>query len=160
MKQASDYLLRLLEILVALGMLAIATTVVAQVLVNALFETSFTGANEIITKLFVYCSAIGAAIAMGRREHIAIDVVAERMAPAVQRWIDGIGLIAVMVLNLIVVLYSFHWIEVTGDYLMPTTQLPRYLAQLAVPMGAGLAVLFCVMQLITGRQTAEMERDA
>ena len=65
-----------------------------------------------------------------------------------------------MVLNLVVVLYSFHWIEVTGDYLMPTTQLPRYLAQLAVPMGAGLAVLFCVMQLITGRQTAEMERDA
>ena len=46
-KQASDYLLRLLEILVALGMLAIATTVVAQVLVNALFEIS-KGTNFVV----------------------------------------------------------------------------------------------------------------
>ena len=35
---------------------------------------SITGANEIVTILFIYTTAIGAAVSIGKNEHIGIDV--------------------------------------------------------------------------------------
>ena len=38
-----------------------------------MFNQSITGANEIVTILFIYTTALGAAISIGRNEHIGID---------------------------------------------------------------------------------------
>ena len=71
-----------------------------------------------------------------------------------RRMIEVGGLLAVALLNAIVVGYSLHWIAVTGYYLMPTTQLPRIVAQLSVPIGSALAVAFCVTRILS-----PVERD-
>ncbi len=123
-------------------------TVVVQVILNSVFNSSITGANEIITKLFVYVTAIGAAVAVGRGEHIAITVVLDQMSPLRKRVLRSLNLILVALLNVVVVAYSVHWINITGHFLMPTTQLPRVVAQLAVPVGSALAVVFCFAQLM------------
>lgn len=131
----------------AVGLLFIAAIVVLQVLLSSCFNSSITGANEMITKLFVYVTAVGAAVAVGRHEHIAITFATEALSKLVQRWLDAIALVFVALVNAVVVAYSFHWINVTGHYVMPPTSLPRILAQLAIPIGSGLAVLFCFLRL-------------
>ena len=150
---------RTLEVLAALGLFAILLTVVVQVLLSSLFNSSLTGANELITKLFVYVTAIGAAVAVGRGEHIAISVVTDRMSGGQQRIVERLNVVLVGLLNLTVLLYSFHWIAVTGHFLMPTTQLPRAIAQIAIPIGAGVSLLFCVLRFFSPPQDAERESE-
>ena len=53
--------------------------------------------------------------------------------------------------------YSVEWIRTTGGFLMPSTELPRVVAQLSVPIGSGLAVVYCLLRLLdglTGQSTA------
>ena len=147
MKRFVSGLERVLEFAMAVGLLVIAATVVLQVVLNAGFDSSLTGANELITKLFVYVTAIGAAVATSRDEHISITVATERFSVDVQCRIHQLKLLLLACLNAVVVIYSVHWIDVTGHYLMPTTQLPRFVAQLSIPFGAVLAVMFCVARL-------------
>ena len=149
MKRLTAILIRTLEMLIAIGLLIISVIVIVQVTLSGVFNSSITGANEIITILFVYITAIGAAVAVGKREHIAIAVAVDRMSKRRRRMIEVGGLLAVAILNAFVVGYSLHWIAVTGYYLMPTTQLPRIVAQLSIPIGSGLAVAFCVTSVLS-----------
>ena len=51
-------------------------------------------------------------------------------------------------LNVVIAWQSVGWIAVTGDYLMPATQMPRLVAQLAVPLGCLLTTLYCLLGLL------------
>ena len=128
----------------AAGLFAIAGVVVVQVILSSCFNSAIVGGNEVITKLFVYLTTIGSAVAIQRREHIAINWLTDALPHNGRRLVDIVGTLLVAVLNILVLLYSFPWIQVTGHYLMPTTQLPRVVAQVSVPIGAAIAVLFCV----------------
>jgi len=147
MKRFVSGLERALEFAMAAGLLVISVTVVLQVVLSAGFNSSLTGANELITKLFVYVTAIGAAVAASRDEHISITVATERFSVDTQRRIHQLRLLLLVCLNAVIVAYSMHWMDVTGHYLMPTTQLPRFVAQLSIPVGATLAVMFCLVRL-------------
>jgi TRAP-type C4-dicarboxylate transport system permease small subunit len=139
---------RLLEGLAVLGFLVMLVVAIMLVVLRYVFNSSITGANELITVVFVYCTAIGAAIAVGRREHIAIPAVAERLPKALREVVDALGLLLVGGLNAVLTWQSLTWIGVTGDFLMPSTELPRVVAQLSVPLGCGLASLWCVLRLV------------
>ena len=79
MKTFHSRLTYFLEVLVCLSFLSFFTMVILLVGLRYLFNSSITGANEIITILFVYTTAIGAAIAVGQRGHIAINILIEKL---------------------------------------------------------------------------------
>ena len=147
MKNLEIILGRILEGLLAVCLFAIAGTVVVLVILRYLFNSSITGANEAVTILFVYTTALGAAIAVGKGEHIAIDFATEALSTRGRRIADIVGLILVAALNCVMLGYSIGWIRLTGDYLMPLLGLPRVFAQLSVPVGCGLAILYCLLRL-------------
>ena len=148
MKKFETILTQALEALTTLCFLAILLVVITLVVLRYVFNSSITGANELIIILFVYTTAIGAAVAVGKREHIAISVVAEKLPRKVRKAVDAAGLLFVAIINGILVWYSVIWIRTTGDFLMPSTELPRIVAQLSIPVGSGLAVLYCVLRLV------------
>ena len=149
MKNFETLLTRTLEFVLAMFLLAIATIVVTLVVLRYLFSSSITGANELVTILFVYTTAIGAAVAIGRREHIAIAFVSDALPLGAQRLAGIVALTVVAIFNSVVLGYSIGWIRITGDYLMPATGLPRVVAQVSVPLGCGLAVVYCFFRLIS-----------
>ncbi len=149
-RRVEAFLTQLLEGLAAFGFLVLLVIAVLLVVLRYVFNSSITGANELITVVFVYCTAIGAAIALGKREHIAIPAVAERLPKAGRQAVDALGLLLVGVLNGVLTWQSVTWIRVTGDFLMPSTELPRVVAQLSVPLGCGLASLWCLLRLFLG----------
>ena len=79
MKTFYSRLTYFLEVLVCLRFLSFFSMVILLVGLRYLFSSSITGANEIITILFVYTTAIGAAIAVGQRSHIAINILIEKL---------------------------------------------------------------------------------
>jgi len=148
-------LTRCLEALLIIGFLAIFALVVIQVFLRYVLNTSITGANEVIIILFVYTTAIGGAIAAGKREHIAITFAIDWLPSKARQIIDQLGLLLVAAINAIMVWFSFHWIGITGDYLMPSTGLPRIVAQLSIPLGCGLATLYCLTKAVTLKRNGE-----
>ena len=150
MNRIEQNLTRALEFMLAIALFAIVTIVVTLVVMRYVFNSSITGANEVITILFVYTTAIGAAVAVGKGEHISISFAVDRLPPRLRRCSDNLVLILIAVLNGTMVIYSLGWIEVTGNYLMPTTGWPRMLAQACVPLGCSLAVFYCLANLIPG----------
>ena len=149
MKNFEHRLTRAIEFALALCLLAITVTVLTLVGMRYLFNSSITGANEFVTLLFAYATSLGAAVSIGRGEHISITFAVDLLSERIQVAIGRLSLILVAFLNLVLIFESFGWIRVTGGFLMPSTGLPRIAAQLSVPLGCGLAVAYCVMRLIS-----------
>ncbi len=108
------------------------------------------GANEFVTILFVYPTAIGAVLGIGHGDHIRIQFLVDSLGPRGKSAINMFGLLLIAVLNLngVMLWYSTTWIVVTGGFVMPSTQLARACVQVSVPVGCGLAILYCVVWII------------
>lgn len=148
MKKLERVLTHILEGVVTLCFLAIFVLVVTLVVLRYAFNSSITGANEIITVLFVYTTAIGSAVAVGKGEHIAIRIAVERLPDRLQKIPYAMDLLLVALINGVALGYGVVWIRATGRFLMPSTGLPRIVAQLSIPIGCGLAVLYCGMKFL------------
>ncbi len=161
-RTVESVLTHVLEAVVAVCFVAILALVVTLVVLRYVFNSSITGANELITVLFVYTTAIGAAVAVGRHEHIAVTFAVERLPPRLRRVTDGLGLALIALINAVLVWESLRWIRDTGAFLMPSTGLPRAVAQLSVPVGCGFAVVYCLIRLLllaTGKELAHRGSD-
>ena len=147
LEKTEKLLTRLLEGIASLCLLAILVLIVILVTLRYVFNEGIVGANEFATILFVYTTAIGSAVAIGRREHISVDYLVEKLGPGSRRWADVGALVLVAVINGVLLWQSFRWISVTGSYIMPATLLPRVVVQVSVPIGCSLAIFYCFVRL-------------
>ena len=131
--------------------------IVILVMMRYLLQAGLVGANELATVLFVHLSAIGAAVAIGREEHIRLDLVHRKLGVRGKRFSEIASLMVVGGLNLVLAERSLAWIAVTGHTVMPATQAPRVLAQVAVPVGCALAAIYCCTR-IAAKLREEPER--
>ena len=118
------------------------------VFLRYVFNQSITGANEIVTILFIYTTAIGAAISIGKNEHIGIDVFVNLLPKKFYKRIRILQVFLMFVLHLILFIYCLEWVEKAGGYLMPATGLPRIVAIASIPIGCIFCILFCAKALI------------
>ena len=118
------------------------------VFLRYVFNQSITGANEIVTILFIYTTAIGAAISIGENEHIGIDVFVNLLPKKFYKTIRILQVFLMFVLHLILFIYCLEWVEKAGGYLMPATGLPRIVAIASIPLGCIFCILFCAKILI------------
>ena len=149
MKNFHTKLMRILEDMISFCLLAVFGITVILVFLRYYFNTSITGANEIVIILFIYSTAIGAAIAVGKSEHISITVFADKLPLRFVKTLQIIQLSLIATINAVLFWYCFQWIDITGGYTMPITGLPRAVAQLSIPIGCGIAIIFCVNSLLS-----------
>ncbi len=150
MKRLERLLVRTLEIVFCICFLIMFALVVTQVALRYGFNESIGGANELATILFAYTSALGIAVGIARREHMAISWFTERLPPAARKAVDVIGLILLAAINIVIFWYSLKWIGVTGSRMISVLQVPRWTAQIAIPIGTGASAVFCFIKLYLG----------
>ena len=150
MKRFHHRLTCFLELLICLCFLSFFTMVILLVGLRYLFDYSMTGVNEIINILFVYTTAIGAAIAVGQRGHIAINILSDNLPKYLAEYLAKLQLALVALINLAIAWFSIPWISQTGDNLMPTLGATRAVVQISIPLGCGRAALYCVITAIVG----------
>jgi len=118
------------------------------VFLRYVLNQSITGANEIVTILFIYTTAIGAAVSIGKNEHIGIDVFVNLLPSKFYKTTRVLQIVLLFTLHLILFIYCLQWIGKAGGYLMPATGLPRLVAIASIPIGCILCVLYCFKILI------------
>ena len=119
---------------------------------------SITGANEIVTILFIYTTAIGAAVSIGKNEHIGIDVFVNILPSRFHKTIRILQIVLLFKLHLILFVYCLQWVDKAGGYLMPATGLPRLVATVSIPIGCILCILYCIKRLIDVIETSSVEK--
>jgi TRAP-type C4-dicarboxylate transport system permease small subunit len=143
-------LVKILEVLFSICLLLMFLLIVAQVFLRYGFNQSIGGANELATILFGYTSALGIAVAFAQREHMAISWFVLRFPDRPRKTIDGLGLLLLAAVNVVILIYSFKWIGTTGGQTISVLQVPRWTAQIAIPVGTGASALFCLTKFYLG----------
>ncbi|MBT5925277.1 MAG: TRAP transporter small permease [Verrucomicrobia bacterium] len=139
-------LINSIEILLAWLVFAIWLTVVALVALRYIFNSSIPGANEWIVILFVYATSLGAALGFGKGGHLAIEFAVEKIPTKFRRRFDLLRTVLIGLLHVVIVVLSIYWIWMTGHFLMPSTGLPRWVAQISIPIGGLLGLVFILIR--------------
>ncbi len=137
----------LLEQFLTLLLFLIFAIIVLLVILRYVFNTTIIGGNEGALIAFVYTTAIGGALAVARREHIAIHYFVDLSPVRTQHCLKILQLVLVAAMNLAIVWYSIAWIGKTGAFLMPALQLPQFVAQISIPVGCSLAFVYCLIDI-------------
>ena len=61
-----------------------------------------------------------------------------------------VGLALLAVINIVIFYYSLRWIGLTGARMISVLQVPRWTAQIAIPIGTGTSAIFCFIKLFLG----------
>lgn len=155
MKKIERVLIRALEIIFGVCFVIMFVLIVTQVVLRYGFNESIGGANELATILFAYTSALGIAVGIAKRDHMAISWFTGRLPVKLRKIIDVVGLILLALINIVIFWYSLRWIAITGSRMISVLQVPRWTAQIAIPIGTGASTIFCFIKLwlgITGKE--------
>lgn len=137
-------LIRFLEIIITLVFFVIIVLTILLVVLRYVFNTGIIGGNELMEYLFVYITAIGSAIAIGKNEHIRISYFVERFGPLVQLVINLFGTVCVALMHGVFMALSFSWISQVGNSESPVLRIPMSLIQMSVPICCVLSIVFCI----------------
>lgn len=134
---------RLLNSLVTIIFFVIVVLTILLVVLRYVFNSGITGGNELMEYLFVYTTAIGAAIAIGKKEHIRIGYFVERRHPKIQLITNLFGIVCIALINIVFMYLSYTWISKVGHSESPVMRIPMRLVQFSVPIGCFLAIIYC-----------------
>ncbi|WP_424942116.1 TRAP transporter small permease [Aliiroseovarius crassostreae] len=148
LKLIEQRLARILEwVLVGLfGFFLILTVMI--VVLRFGFNYGIIGSDELVRKSFLFTSAIGGAVGIARHEHIAITFFIDSMPRPIKMMFYVLGLALVALVNAAMIWYAWDWIATTGSFPWQPFNLPKSLVTSAIPIGCGLAVIFCVIKII------------
>ncbi|WP_319562432.1 TRAP transporter small permease [Marispirochaeta sp.] len=117
------------------------------VILRYLFNTSIIGGNELMEFLFIYTTALGAAVSLGKRSHIKVTYFIDRLPEIPKAVVDTFSLTLVLGINAVMLRLSFPWIAKVGSSASPVLRLPSWIAMISVPVGCTLAVLYCAFDI-------------
>ena len=151
-------LLRAAEAVIVAALAAIFSIIVALVVLRYAFNSSIVGGNELVVLLFIYTTSLGAAVAIARKEHIAINFMVEKFPLVWRKRVEIASFALIAALNGVMIWYSAAvWIPLTGHFMMPALQLPQIYGQLSIPIGCALVLASCMFRivlLLSGREAA------
>ena len=142
-------LTRLIEGLLTVTFMAISALVVVLVVLRYVFNTTIVGGNEVTVMLFIFTTALGAAVDVARGKHIIVDTFVNLLPHGIRRWLDVVNLAIIGTLNAFLLNYSIDWIAAVGGSENPVVHIPEGVVQIAMPIGCALTVLFCVTRIVS-----------
>ena len=138
----------LLERLLTIVFMLIFALVVVLVVLRYVFNTTIVGGNEATVMLFIYTTALGSAVEIARGKHIIVDSFVNYLPGRVRYWLGVINLGVVAIVHAFLLKFSFDWVGAVGGSEHPVLHVPEGIVQVAMPIGCGLAVLFCLTRIV------------
>ncbi|MBN2322451.1 MAG: TRAP transporter small permease [Spirochaetes bacterium] len=145
---AFEILSAVLEVAITVFFFAILALTIVLVILRYGFNETIIGGNEVMEYLFIYTTAIGAAVALGRREHIKITWFVDKLSRRARPFVDVLGFLFIAFINAVMIVYSIPWIRTVGGFESPVLRLPNRTIQLIIPIGCGLVILYCLYHIL------------
>jgi len=147
LRRFERFITRSLEYIITVFFIIIFLLIFCLVLLRYGFKTSIMGTYEIITMLFVYCSALGAAILVRQKEHIKISFFVNKLPTGARRIVLTINYILIGVLNVVFLYMSIGWIKSIWTFRSPMTQIPFWVQRIPISIGCGFVIFYCLYNI-------------
>ena len=112
------------------------------------FNAAIIGGNEAMNYLFIYTTALGAAISIGNSEHIKISFLVDKLNNRSRKLVNIANYLLVGFINGVMIWYSLPWIRSTGYFESPVLRIPNWFVQISVPFGCSLVFLYCLNHIL------------
>jgi TRAP-type mannitol/chloroaromatic compound transport system permease small subunit len=136
---------RVFGVLAAWVCVALVLLVAGDVFARYLFRTGAVWAQELQWHLISPIALFGMSYALLSGEQVRVDVLFERMSPALQRSVEVFGGLLIVILGLLLIRLSWPWVEmsyVRGEGSPNPGGLPyRFLLKSLIPLGFGLLTI-------------------
>jgi TRAP-type C4-dicarboxylate transport system permease small subunit len=143
-----SYLDRLLEAVVTVMFFSILCLTILLVVMRYGFNSSIIGGSEAMEYLFIYTTALGAAVSVGKGTHIRISFLVDKLKGRPKRCVDTVGYLLIAFINAVMIYYSVPWIRSAGYFESPVMRIPNWMVQVSVPLGCSLVILYCLNHVI------------
>lgn len=147
LKRTERILSVILDTVIASFFALILLVTITQVVLRYVFNESILGGNELMEGLFIYTTAIGAAVAICRRQHIKISYVVQQLPEFLQRLDDILVHALIALLNGVMIFYSIRWISKVGSNESPVMRVSEWIFQISIPIGCGLVIVYCLVMI-------------
>ena len=149
---------RLLEVIVTFFFFLILSITIILVIMRYGFNAAIIGGNEAMNYLFIYTTALGAAVSIGNGAHIKITFLIDKLRARSRKVVNIANYLLVGFINGVMIWYSLRWIRSTGYFESPVLRIPNWLVQVSVPVGCGLVILYCLnhifLEILNGRTSS------
>jgi TRAP-type C4-dicarboxylate transport system permease small subunit len=139
---------RILETIVTLMFFGILLLTILLVVMRYGFNSSIIGGNEAMEYLFIYTTALGAAVSVGKGTHIRISFLVDQLKGRPKRWIDTVSHLLIAFINAVMIYYSVSWIRSAGYFESPVLRIPNWMVQASVPLGCILVIFYCLNHVV------------
>ena len=152
---------RLLEAIVTFFFFVILSITIILVIMRYGFNSAIIGGNEAMNYLFIYTTALGAAVSIGNDEHIKISFLVDKLKAGSRKVVNIVNFILIGFINAVMIWYSLRWIHSTGYFESPVLRIPNWMVQVSVPLGCSLVILYCLnhifLEIFSGRVSSAGE---
>lgn len=130
-----------------------------QVASRYILSRPFSWTEELATCLFVYLAFIGAALALKKKEHFALETLVDRLPERVMRGVRFIVAVLILVCSAIVFWFGCRLTAQGWNVTTPALEIPSSIPYAAVPLGGLLMTLRAFESLIEQCRTPHSHNE-
>ena len=125
--------------------------VLAAIFNRLTFNRQMAWSDEFSRYTFIWMTFIAAAYAVGKKAHIGVTALLDRLPPKANYWIQLLLYILGTLFSATIFWYSIQIMKTQASYgqLSPSMRLPMQYAYLGMAVGGGFMVLHFVLQIIS-----------
>jgi tripartite ATP-independent transporter DctM subunit len=139
---------RLLEIPVAILVVAEVVVLFSGIVARYLLHTPLTWSDELASILFLWLAMLGSAIALRRGEHMRMTALVARCSPSWRNFFDALGVAAGLAFLLLIIAPAWRWAHEEVFIVTPAMEISNVWRAAAFPVGVVLMIAFSVLRLI------------
>jgi TRAP-type C4-dicarboxylate transport system permease small subunit len=155
--RAENALTKSLESIVTLFFFVMVVLILLLVILRYVFITTIIGGDEATQFLFIYTTAFGASILLGKNQHIRISILLERLPQRVQKIVSILNSILIIFLHGYLLFLSIKWISSVGYFESPVLQIPQGIVQICIPISCVIIILYGLRHIVSELSGIEKE---
>lgn len=148
MQRHEDKLFRILYHIGGIMMMIMVAVIFLQVVARYLLHNSLSWSEEVGRYLFVWITFIGAALAVRKHAHVALDSFVKLCPPGVQKIMFIIGHLAMLCLALTMVRAGVLMLDLGKRQVSAALQLPMIYIYIIIPVAGVLMAWYLIQDLI------------
>ena len=137
----------------AMGLLAV--LVIFSVIARYFFSLSWKQLSEFNVTLFAFTTFWGMGINVLKGEHVIIDIVYDKVPPAIKRWLSVANYLIMLLVDLIFTWQGVKYVGVAGKQISQGMEIPMKYMYGIMPM-AGVICAVCIVIKIIEFITADL----
>lgn len=160
--KAESVFSKILEYIMGTFFIIIFLIVFTLVLLRYGLNKSIFGGAEFVTVLFIYSTALGAALLFRERSHIRILFFLKLMPRLYRKIVIVLAYLINLVFHFLVLYFSIEWIQTTGGFRTAILRVPHWVMEFSIPVYACLVMVYIVRNIylvVTKNKYLDVEID-